>query len=245
MDPAQVERIINGHCTLEELIRIADDNLLQQNANARLRVLAERQIADQYVNTQDEQEAASAVEVLQSSGWNQYRIKKAERFVQLPIAELDDYFARQLASGKEGTRDGALKLLPSQGRVESKQLRAFENYVAPTVEASIARRVSADLSEALWQFVADTINAAIHVPHGTFCEGFKWTHAHAYVYTMVMGINDDGSIGNQWTFESIAARMGCRPQHVRNLWFQAKSWVGVPSRMCTDSLKAFMLLARQ
>jgi hypothetical protein len=237
------EQVVRGECTLDTLAQLADDGLRLQNQSARLRVLAERQIADQYLA--DPHQGETHRTHLIERGWSRYRLQKAERFVQLNLAELDDYFADHVATGREGTRDGALKLLPSGGRAESKQLRAFDNYVAPSVEAAIARRVSADLSEALWEFVADTINTAIHVPPGTFCEGFKWTHPHVYVYTMVMGIKDDGTLGDQWTFESIATKMGCTPQHVRNLWFQAKSWVGVPSRMCQSSLSALEILATE
>lgn len=105
---AVAEHITSGELTLERLAEIADAAITIQNAFTRARILAERQIAQQYLFSDDEY--SRNVETLTYRGWSKARIRTVQKAAQLRIEDIDQYVDAQSATNRDAAYSSALRL---------------------------------------------------------------------------------------------------------------------------------------
>lgn len=206
-----VERITSGTLTLHELAEIADGGLTVQNAFARVRVIAERQIAQQYLF--DDTEYQHTIETLRTRGWTTARISGARKAAQLALLDIDQYIEAHTDAHKEASAVGVRRLVPVDHREERKSIT--HTYAAPPVDVEIARELGMHESDARTDLLVDAINEALQTMPN---------QRHAYVWAKYHGINDDGTLGDKWTFDGIAKQMPggvVTREYVENSYYRA------------------------
>jgi hypothetical protein len=223
-------QITSGTLTLDELADIADASIVAQNAFARARIYAERQIVQQYLfNANEYQQAEGA---LKKRGWSSSRIGAAKRSAQLSLIQIDEYVAGHTASAKEATAAGARALLPITPKPDRANFAT--NYTAPPVDVAIAQQWGMQADDDYAELIAASIAHALHQD--------ITNPRHAYVWAKYHGLQDDGTVGERWTFEGIASQMTpvCTREYVESLYYRAHS--AVCQRMSRDLLNALRLM---
>lgn len=191
-------RITSGTMSLDELAQIAETSLAAQNSLARVRVYAERQIAQQYLLFDgDEYVRSDAVMRLSERGWSKQRIEQAQRFAQLNLLEIDDACAAHTAGGRETTALSMKQLLPVQ--VRETPAHSAEIYTSPPVDIAISRAFGVDEDDHRAQQLATSISNAL--------SGME-NPRHARIWATYHGVKDDGTLGESFTFAGIAQLMG-------------------------------------
>jgi len=211
-----VQQITSGTLSLERLAEIADGGLIVQNAFTRVRIIAERQIAQQYLFGDDEY--TENIEKLKRRGWTPSRIRSAEKAVQLELPEIDRFIDSHNDSHKEATAAGVRALRPVTPPLEDKGIA--QAYSVPPIDVQIAREFGVEAADARAELLAQSVGDALHsMPN----------QKHAFVWAKYHGINDDGTMGDAWTFEGIAKNMPDQKvvtrEYVESLYYRASSHV--------------------
>lgn len=205
-------QIGSGTLTLDELADISDKALLAQNLATRAVILAERQIAQQYLF--DAETYEENVEALKARGWTRDRFKRAQCWDQLTLPQIEEHITVSVANGKEATTTSARKLLPTTPRPAPSNLA--HTYTAPPIDVQIARDLGLELSDHLAEVVTGSIQHALKTMKNP---------KHAEVWAKYHGIQDDGTIGEQWTFDGIAKQRGNSREYVESLYYRASHHV--------------------
>lgn len=194
-------RIMSGSMTLDELAQIAETSLAAQNAIARVRVYAERQIAQQYLFAVDEYERADVVTRLSERGWSRSRIEQAQRFAQLELPQIDAVCAAHTAGGRETTSLAVKQLLPTI--IRDRPTGSADVYSSPPVDIQISRAFGVHEDDARAQQIADSLTKALRTTPNP---------RHAFIWSKYHGIQDDGSIGDSYRFSGIAQLMSAQSE---------------------------------
>ena len=209
--------------TLDDLAAIADGSLEASNIFTKLRVLAERQVAIQYLFDGDEYKRAAAREQLAERGWSSHRINNAERYTQLSLLDIEKYTTTATIAHKEAHANQLRALAPIPEKPEHKSLAAA--YSTPPIDVQIAREFGLEESDTRAELITTSLQGALtQMPNPK----------HAYVWTKYHGIQDDGTMGERWTFQGIAASMSVTREYAESLYYRASSQVF--QRIATDAL---------
>ncbi len=197
---------------LARAIRGAHLGLQAQNQAAALRLRAERrlgQILAETVSSGNRYTGSSLPD-----GVSKNLSSKAQKLARIPDDEFTEYLATTMAAEKEVTQSGALKLVASEPRPDSRNVA--DEYVVPAVDAQIAEAWDIDASDRRAQIMANAISTALRTMENP---------RHAYVWAKYHGIEDDGSIGPSVKYGGIAASMGTTREYVETLYYKASHFV--------------------
>ena len=214
---AEVEaRITSGTLTLEQLAGIADEALTIHNALAHARLVAERQIAQQFLF--DDDAYTKNAPLLRERGWTRHRITTARKYAQLSLIDIDTYIDAHTRSQKEASVTGARSLNPVTQRDERKSLA--QPYTSPPIDIQIAREFGMDAADARAEMLTNSIERALQTMPNP---------RHAHVWRRYIGIQDDGTLGDKWTFDGIAKTMPdgavVTREYVEALYYRASTHV--------------------
>jgi len=211
-----VDRITSGALDLDELASIADGSLSVTNAFTRARIIAERQIAQQFLF--DDDAYAKNAPTLRRMGWTPYRISTARGFLQLSLDAIDEFADAHTAALKEATVAGARTLKPVAEKPTKNTIA--HTYTAPPIDVQIAREFGMDAADDRAELLIENIQQALDsMPNPK----------HAYVWARYHGLQDDGTLGDKWTFEGIANSMPNQGpvsrEYVEGLYYRASTHV--------------------
>ena len=167
---------------------------------------------------------------LKQIGIDRMQSSRYQKLARIPALEFDTYIANTMASGREVTRKGALSLLTTTQKVATTP-RALETFEIPAIDRQIAQEFGLEVGEALADLIVDSINNALHMMDNKRYQ-FAWLKRH--------GINDDGTLGESWTFERIGAMLGYTREYAENLYFRASHQVR--GMIAVNALNQVMIL---
>lgn len=240
----QLQRALAEVATVDDALAIADQanavaaaaraanlGLMAQNETAALRLHAERRLGELLKDAIHHGGAHRwhDIPTLADLGISKHRSRNAQRLADIGQNEFSEYLANTMASEKEVTQTSALKLLPRTPRPERTNIA--EQYAAPPVDAAIAAEYGLEAADDLAEMIAASIQRALTaLPNPR----------HAYVWAKYHGVQDDGTIGESWSFDGIAKQMGTSREYVEGLYYRASH--AIQRSMYVDLLDALKLV---
>lgn len=194
--------------TLAAALRAANIGIDVRNEAAELHLRAERKLGallDGVI-----QNGVKSV----PDGINRQRAHRARQLATVPNDLFEEFITQHKQNRREFGVQGALKLLPKQPREDRSNIAAI--YTAPSVDTQIARELGIQDSDQRAELIVHAINTALATMDNP---------RHAYVWAKHHGINDDGTIGESWTYAGIAQKMGVSREYVENLYYRASHHV--------------------
>lgn len=200
-EPAQAAHLADQAKFLDAAVRAANMGLEAQNEAAKLRLTAERRLG---------QLLAERPELVLPEGVSRNRSSRAQKLALIQADAWEQWIANTLDNGNELTHAAALRVAPVTPREERKGIA--DAYAAPSIDVAIAREwglADADeRTEILLGALEDAL-ATLQNPRHTFV----WAKYH--------GIQDDGTVGESWTFDGIAQQLGWTRPYVESLYYRA------------------------
>lgn len=197
---------------LRAAIDAADHGIDIRNEAAELHLRAERKLGTllEGVVKRGNRHTGSTI----PEGINQQRAHRARQLASVPGDAFDEFIAHNKQNRREISQRGALQLLPRTQREDRSNIAAV--YTAPPVDTEIARAIGLEASDDRAQLIVDAINEALATMDNP---------RHAFVWAKHHGINDDGTLGESWTYAGIAQAMGVSREYVENLYYRASHHV--------------------
>lgn len=191
-------------------VRAANISREAQNEAARLHLTAERKLGEllgpAVIGNNDPL----------PEGVSRFRANKARKLAHIPLEEWVTWIENTLSAGKELTQASALRIAPVQPREERRAIA--DSYAAPPIDVSLAREWGLDAADERADLLTRAIQAAL-------VDLAQQNARYAYVWAKYHGINDDGTLGDSWTFDAIAMINGWSREYVGGLYYRASHHV--------------------
>lgn len=208
-------------------LKAADALFAVQNEAAALRLSAERKLGAELARIVRPNRTEKSL----PEGITHIRSHRAQKLAAITPDEWDTYLANTRSAQREITFTAALKLAPTTPREERKSLA--DSYTAPPIDIQLAREFGLEADDEIAQLIVDAIQDAL-----TQLDNPR----HAFVWARYHGIQDDGTIGDSWTYAGIAAQMGVSREVVESLYYRASHHIrGALAVAALNQLRSHML----
>lgn len=195
---------------------LADNGPAEQNRIAEQRIRTERVIGLHIA-----EEGDTALPEMSDE-----RRRAALKLASVPGGDFEAFITNTLAAGRELTMTAALKLAPVKQRTPRSGIA--QSYTAPPIDVQIAREFGLEASDERVELITRAIQSALES---------MTNPRHAFVWARYHGIEDDGMMGDRWTYAAIAVQMGCSREYVESLYYRASHHV--LSRVSAAALNAW------
>jgi len=219
--------LANQAAAIADVLKRANLGLHVQNEATALRLHAERKLGE--LLTADNLTRGPGGPALADYGITKNRSSQAQKLARIPTPDFDTYISNTQSAGKELTHASALRLLPTTIKPERKSIA--DAYTAPPIDVGIARAFGLEASDIRADLIADSVqNALVRLENPR----------HAYVWAKYHGIQDNGTIGDAWTFAGIAATNGWTREYAEGLYYRASHHIR--GQIAVDTLNQLSIL---
>ena len=209
--PAEAAQFADYANAYAAAVKAANYGFEVQQQAAEVRLRAERRLGELLADTVtmgDPRQGATPI----PDGITRDRSSRAQKLARITPDDFETYLANSLAAEKELSIAGVLKLLPINRKPDRASIAAV--YTAPSIDVELARREGMEASDERAELFITAIQRALaHLATENPEHAFVWARHH--------GIEDDGTIGDEWTFAAIAARLGVTREVVAGRYYRA------------------------
>lgn len=211
--PAEAAQFADYASAYAAAVKAANYGFEVQQQAAEVRIRAERRLGELLADTVHHNGGGSGPNRnLLPEGMSRDRSSRAQKLARITPDDFETYLANSIAAEKELSLAGALKLLPINRKPDRASIAAV--YTAPPIDVELARREGMEASDERAElFITAIQDALAHLATENPEHAFVWARHH--------GIEDDGTIGDEWTFAAIAARLGVTREVIAGRYYRA------------------------
>jgi hypothetical protein len=206
--PTAAADIANQSRILAAAVRASDQSLEVQNEAARLRLTAERRLGALLLETVVAGRNTDGTQL--PEGVSRQRSSIAQKLARIDEATWATWIENTLAADQELTQAAAIRMAPVAPREDRKTIA--DTYAAPSIDVQLAREWGLEASDERAELIVQAVQTGLKTMANT---------KHAYVWSRYHGLQDDGTIGEAWTFEGIAKTLGTSRPYVESLYYRA------------------------
>lgn len=201
--PEDVAGLATQASAIHAALKAANLSLEAQNHAARLHLEAERKLGTILKHRDDYHTLPEGV--------SKDRSHRSQKLASIPQDVWGDWITSTLLTGRELTRASAYKLAPQTKRETG---ATHIPQAVPPIDQALARLWGLDASDQRLTLLTSTIKQALATLEAK-------NPRHSHVWRRYHGINDDGTLGAEWTFDAIASQHNWSRPYVESLYYRA------------------------
>lgn len=232
--PERALGLANYATAWQAAVKAANYSFEVQQQAAELRLRAERRLGQLLADTV-QPGSRHTPDAQIPDGITRQRSSRAQKLARISDDDFEVFLTNTVAAEREVTLAAALKLLPVTPKPNRSSVAHV--YTVPPIDLELARREGLDASDERAELLVHTIQLALE-------ELAESNPQHAYVWAKHQGIEDNGTLGDSWTFAAIAARLGVSREVVAERYYRASTFIYQRTTVAAFNLAAQLMAAR-